>query len=162
MNDFKSLLQRIYDLTQIDLQNKNRDELFACPAEELGEIARELKIEEKVFGNEYKTPDEGSKAEAVDFFIGVSCMYLSWNSVDELDRAYDRYRQKHIVCHDNVFHLLKLASRHIGNCENNIDAGIDAINIFKNRGGTDEEFLEIAFKKLNKWEASQKGLLERK
>ena len=73
--NLQGILDRIRQLTQIDLQHKCGDELLASTAEELGELSRELKIEFKTFGNTYKEPDEGSKAETCDLYICGMCMY---------------------------------------------------------------------------------------
>jgi NTP pyrophosphatase (non-canonical NTP hydrolase) len=158
-------LQRIVDLTKIDCQHKTPDELFACPAEEIGELARELKIEEKVFGNDYKTPDEGSKAEACDLFIGAICMWAAVGTSS--DYIYQELDCKLIAAErnnrdPNVFALLRDAARYLDDCDINCDTAVAAMRIFFDRAGTIEEFVETVNKKLNKWEASQQGLLAKK
>ncbi len=89
-------------LTQIDRSKKTIFELMTSTSEELGELSREILVEEKSFGNNYKSVDEGSKAESVDLTI----------------------------------------------C---------ALAVFFARGGTIDEFVEIANKKLSKWEKNQKA-----
>jgi hypothetical protein len=90
----------VEELTHIDCSKKTIFELMTSTSEELGELSREILIEEKSFGNNYKSVDEGSKAESVDLTI----------------------------------------------C---------ALAIFFARGGTVDEFVEIANKKLSKWEGNQ-------
>ncbi|RDJ35106.1 MAG: hypothetical protein DWQ19_09740 [Crenarchaeota archaeon] len=144
--------ERIQHLINIDKQYKSDGEMLASVYEEFGELARELKIEEKVFGNSHKSPDEGSKGEAVDLFI---CSYI----VDDVREKYgimmtnsfhwdDKYKKA------NVFQLLRSIP-----VELNINAynvGQTAINIFIQRGGAQEEFLSLINKKLDKWESNQK------
>ena len=70
-------IPRIQTLTEIDLQNKSIFELYASLGEEVGELSRELKIEERSFGNTHKAPDEGSKIEAVDVAICALALYFA-------------------------------------------------------------------------------------
>lgn len=73
----KKALQKTKKLTQIDIKNKSIFELTMSAVEELGEFSRELKIEEKTFGNTYKKPDEGTKKEAVDLVISALALYFA-------------------------------------------------------------------------------------
>ena len=70
-------LDRVQQLTIVDLKNKSIFELLGSAIEELGEFARELQIEEAAFGNTYKQPDEGSKAEAADVVICALALFFA-------------------------------------------------------------------------------------
>lgn len=70
-------IRRINKLTRVDLEKKTIFELLASATEEVGEFSRELKIEEKTFGNTYKEPDEGTQWEAVDIAIMGICLFLA-------------------------------------------------------------------------------------
>ena len=72
----ESTIQRIRDLTAIDMSKKTAFEILASAIEELGEFSRELKIEERTFGNTYKKPDEGTQCEAVDSLIMGFCLFF--------------------------------------------------------------------------------------
>ena len=98
--NLEEIFEFVEKLTLIDRSRKTIFELLTSTAEELGELSRELLIEEQSFGNNYKSVDEGSRAEAIDLTI----------------------------------------------C---------ALAIFFARGGTAEQFMEIAYKKLSKWERNQ-------
>jgi hypothetical protein len=167
--NMEQTIQRIYDLTQLDLQNKTFEELFACPAEEIGELARELKIEEKVFGNDYKSPDEGSKAEAVDLFIGATCMYLARGILIKDETVAERLRDSLTTGWlampsqvRSVFEILWDAAKGLSTCHLDTITARAAMEIFFQRMGTADEFIETISKKLDKWEGSQKGLLAKK
>ena len=67
----------IRHLTNIDMAHKSVFELLASTAEELGELARELSIEEASYGNTYKKGDEGTKAEAIDLAICAIAMFYA-------------------------------------------------------------------------------------
>jgi NTP pyrophosphatase (non-canonical NTP hydrolase) len=68
--DFIQLLARIRVLTETDAQHKTSAEIFLSLIEEVGELGREIKIEDKHFGNAHKTPStDTSIGEAVDVFI---------------------------------------------------------------------------------------------
>lgn len=70
-------IQRVSALTRLDLQNKTVFELMTSAVEEIGEFARELKIESGTFGNQHKAPDEGTQAEAVDLCICALALYFA-------------------------------------------------------------------------------------
>jgi len=103
MKDMTAAVQRIKTLALKDLSNKDIFQLFASAAEELGELSRELLIEEKVFGNTYKPGDEGSRTEAVDLAICALAIFYGRNGSDEelttilhhkLDKWESKYNQK--------------------------------------------------------------------
>ncbi len=74
--DIASGVQRVGELAARDLRHKGVFELLASASEELGELSRELLIEESVYGNAYKSGDEGSKAEAIDLAICALAIYF--------------------------------------------------------------------------------------
>lgn len=105
--ELDEMIQHLEKLTDLDIEQRSIHEMLGSATSELGELAEELAIEEKSFGQTYKKSKEGSKAEAVDLAI----------------------------------------------C---------AIAIHYARGGTFEEFIETAKKKLKKWEANQQDGVKKK
>lgn len=75
MITLEEISEKARQLTLIDLQNKSIFALMAKMAEEFGEFARELQIEESVFGNTHKDADEGSVGEAIDMIIMALALY---------------------------------------------------------------------------------------
>src|ERR1041385_1769013 len=79
----QQILDLIESLTATDMKNKSVFELLASLSEELGELSRELKIENKTFGNTYKELDEGSLGESVDMVIASLAMYYACGGKSE-------------------------------------------------------------------------------
>lgn len=76
--DLVDVLERTRQLTERDLEHKSMSEIVLSAAEEFGEFARELKIEEGVFGNSHKDAGEdGSVGEAVDMIIMALALYYA-------------------------------------------------------------------------------------
>lgn len=72
------MLNTIRHLTHKDLEHKSFAELMLSMNEELGELSREVKIEDEVFGNGHKTPGpDGSIGEAVDVVIMALAIYYA-------------------------------------------------------------------------------------
>lgn len=72
IKDFDELIETIdflERLTDTDMEQRSIHELLGSATSELGELAEEIAIEEKSFGQTYKESKEGSKAEAVDLAI---------------------------------------------------------------------------------------------
>jgi hypothetical protein len=99
----KTVLQRIIDLTKIDLEHKSISELFQSVVEELGELARELSIEDGVFGKDKKTPGvDGSQMESVDLAICALAMYFArGGTVDTLEAKMHSKLDKWQLDQDN-------------------------------------------------------------
>lgn len=152
---------RIKRLVKIDQEHKTVPQLYASLFEELGELARELKIEEKVFGNFHKAPGkDGSKGEAVDLFICANIILhtdngtqLPRNIFAEVGNWLWPGRDGWIKDAD-VFKLLGLCGQQL---LNGYSLAQTCIDIFVQRGGSEEEFLTILNNKLDKWEKTQKG-----
>ncbi len=70
-------IQEVERITKIDMEHKSVIDLCLSAIEELGELARELKIENKIFGNTNKTSGEGSQMESVDLLITAIAMYFA-------------------------------------------------------------------------------------
>jgi hypothetical protein len=68
------MFQRIKSITAVDMANKTKLELFLSVIEEYGELAKEIKVEQKVFCNAHKKLDEGSAGESIDLFITAAAM----------------------------------------------------------------------------------------
>jgi len=68
-SDFVETIDFLQQLTDRDIENRNIHEMLGSATAELGELAEEIAIEEKSFGQTYKESKEGSKAEAVDLAI---------------------------------------------------------------------------------------------
>ena len=167
---FEEVIKRINKLTDEDMKQKTPIQLYLSAVEELGELTREIKIEEKVPGNAHKQPDEGSKAEAVDLFICAVCRIRSLEITENLIPKNDNFSFAWQGNHNNVFDLLELCAINLGKsvgCETSyikreaaIDLGQQAINIFLNRDGNSyEEFIKICHRKLDKWEKT-KGIIK--
>lgn len=94
----ESLLETVRRITLRDLENKSVFELLASASEELGELSRELLIEENTFGNRHKKTDEGSQAEAGDLVIAALAMYVARGGtyasfVELMDRKLKKYEE---------------------------------------------------------------------
>jgi hypothetical protein len=146
--------ERIKRLVKIDQEHKTVPQLYASVFEELGELARELKIEEKVFGNFHKKPGkDGSKGEAVDLFICANIILHTDNGSPDVGNWLWPGRDGWIKDVD-VFKLLGMLGRQL---RNGYGLAQTCIDIFVQRGGSQEEFLTILNNKLDKWENTQKG-----
>ena len=173
----RKIVERIRELTLNDMKHKTRTELLASPAEELGELARELKIEFKTYGNGYKVADEGSKAEAVDLFIGAACLYfvdIEAENIPNSDFTYTLSHHavgmftSHIKCvklkefSGDIWKLFQKLCIMLGNCSTPynsrdcLDFSQYALFVFTELGGTYEEFLATITEKLDKWEEKTK------
>lgn len=86
------LLRQIRQLVRYDkAQGKTDFELLSSMMEEVGELSRELKIEEKVQGNTYKQPDEGSIIESEDVIITALAMYFArGGNISELEEIMSK------------------------------------------------------------------------
>lgn len=79
------LLLRIQDITANDMRRKSIQDLFLSAAEELGEVAKEMAIEQRVYGHEDERLGEGVSGESVDLFICALALYFaSGGSVEKL------------------------------------------------------------------------------
>ena len=160
---------RIFDLTFQDLQNKSIDALYASLLEEIGELARELKIEYGVYGNTYKKPDEGVKCEVVDVYICCAAMLYATivgerptrekheNLLPMLNNivfGFARTSLNDISTKEEVFVNLRKMTRsisdfHYFNSTGNSGANY-AMMIYNLTGGTPKEFWDYVSHKLDK------------
>lgn len=161
----KHVNDRILALNAIDKQYKTKYETFASLIEEAGEFATELKIHQKTFGNSHKVSEEGPKAELVDFYICVIC-WIDW----EYEQG-DSYKET-LIEHANECKYKDIVIENIFDYFHNLNCSIIShsfhivfnkiFNIFLNYlNGTKEEFIEIAHRKLDKWESSQKKCMDK-
>lgn len=90
----------IKSLTEIDLEHKSVFELLASMGEEVGEFSRELKIEERTYGNTYKKHgDESSRDEAVNMIVCALSLYFARNgSIGELSIMINKKLDKWARC----------------------------------------------------------------
>lgn len=97
---FHEVLLNIKSLTEIDLEHKSVFELLASMNEEVGEFSRELKIEERTYGNEYKKAgNEDSRDEAVDMVICALSLYFARNgSIEDLGAIINKKLDKWVRC----------------------------------------------------------------
>lgn len=147
--------ERLARLIEIDRCHKTEKQLLASFYEELGELARELKIEEKVFGNFHKAPGkDGVLGEAVDVFI---CVMINMDSdLGKLLAKEQPLWQWDLIPYEDPFDLLNsIAVNMVSN--NPYKAAQNCIDLFIEAQGTPEEFLNILNNKLDKWESTQKG-----
>jgi NTP pyrophosphatase (non-canonical NTP hydrolase) len=79
--DITGLTNVVLETEQVvktDLENKSVTQLFTGLVEEVGELARELNIEDAIFGNHNKTPGkDGSQMEAIDVMLSGLAMYFA-------------------------------------------------------------------------------------
>ena len=102
MNTLEDVSKLARELTLVDLKRKDIFQLFAKMMEEVGEFAQELQIEESVFGNTHKPPDEGSVGEAVDMIIMGLALYHARNKslrattelVSKLERKLNKWKKR--------------------------------------------------------------------
>jgi hypothetical protein len=160
---------RILKITIKDVKYKSTDELLLSLLEELGELATELKIENKVFGNLHKVPDEGSIGESIDLYI--CCMSLFYNGYilnGQLTDEKEVSERLALLKMKDTFNFPTSSSYYIaeiikyinGPARIYIEAAQIAINIFFKATENEELFYEIANKKLNKWENSQSASIK--
>lgn len=77
-------VERTKELTEIDMKHKGIWELFGSAAEELGEVATALNVEEGAFAK-HKKLDESSKMEAVDLAIcGLAIYFARGGTMEDL------------------------------------------------------------------------------
>ena len=81
------LLRKIRQIAIYERNTGKTDfELLSSMMEEVGELSRDLKIEEKIVGNTYKTLEEGSIIESVDVLITALAMYFArGGNISELE-----------------------------------------------------------------------------
>lgn len=161
----KQVNDRILVLNAIDKQYKTAYETFASLIEEAGEFATELKIHQKTFSNSHKVSEEGPKAELVDFYIMCVC-WFDWNN----HLREENYRNGFIQSVNEFMHKTEVIENifdYFHNLIKNVmsycfhSASSKIFNIFLNYlDGTPEEFVEIANRKLDKWELSQQKCME--
>lgn len=71
-------LERLRTITELDMDHKSTAEIMLSLNEEVGELAREIKVEERQFGNAHKTPSkDGSIGEAIDVIIMGFALYYA-------------------------------------------------------------------------------------
>lgn len=171
MND---ILRRIRRLTKLDLEKKTLDELQASTIEEIGELSREIKIEEKVAGNTYKQLDEGSAGEAVDVAICGLCMYFSdlggtKSASESLSKSAIMAELPQIPIFKQLLQLAGysgyisavLAEDRSKLSDNSryskkaLEIARIAMRIYYDQGYSEEEFWTAVSAKLDKWEGSK-------
>jgi hypothetical protein len=99
-NDVFVLLARIQAATLEELKHNTPQDLFLSAGEELGEVAKEMVIEQKVYGHDHKKPDEGVAGESVDLAICALALYYSTGGTTENFIRYahnkmDKWEGKH-------------------------------------------------------------------
>jgi len=138
------------------MEHKTKSELFLSVAEEFGELAKEIKVEQEVFCNAHKTLDEGSKGESVDVFITASAMLFAVDPDFDMDtELFGRFTPESY----GTIGLLNEMSHYLADMTVNVYSCINVIvlDIFIYRI-TDEEcvdFIDYVNKKLDKWERNQ-------
>lgn len=145
--EFKNMIEKIKKLTENDLKNKSKDELLLSLIEEFGEVSREILIQEKIYGNTYKKPDEGPKGEAVDLFICATAMHFSENN--DFNINFSRKLNNYNKVTDIMVQITRFLTPEMYSYD--IVAFL-AYHIFEYYNGTFDEFVAYANKKLNKWE----------
>lgn len=157
----KELFEKIRELTIIDLKHKTKNELFLSLIEEYGELAREIMIAEKVYGNTYKKPDEdGVLGESVDAFICSMAMHFANKNIE-----LEEHELKKIFIITDVFYDMILSEDGPTFLMNQIPKSLynkyyfDAAKSFysiyyyysDNKEIAEQEFVSYCNKKLDKW-----------
>ena len=98
-NELMATAHRVRDLTLLDLDKKSINQLFLKAVEELGEFAEALQIEEKVYGNTYKQPKEGTLGEAADLAIMGMCLFYARGGnhaelIDIMNQKLNKWEKK--------------------------------------------------------------------
>jgi len=167
---FQPIIERIESLTDDDLQRKTPLQLALSSIEELGEVAREVKIVEKVPGNAHKKLDEGVACEAADLFICAICISRLPDTEGDDIRKTPSDACLSLFPHDtepqlSIFELLGEAAIYLGetfNCKHHyatkqsyaLRLAQTAIDMFL-RYETIDKFAQICHSKLDKWEKTK-------
>lgn len=143
----RELYQYCKKITDEHLQVQPVDMLFCSTVEELGEVARAIKIENDGVGTKSKILDESARHECVDLFI---CGVAIWLSIDKgNDRAVFQRDDD-----ADIFDLMANAAYAIGLMRSGrfgyILSSI-AYKMFFVLDGTQEELEETMKAKLDKW-----------
>lgn len=153
------IISTIAKATKLDLKYKTPLELWMSAAEEYGELAREIKIEFQVFGNEHKQKDEGILGESIDVFITALCLYCT-NDPDGLTLLHI---SKHLFAQNekNIFITFREMGKSLYDAYYDRKAALElaknAAGIYFDVGGTEEEFINYCKKKLEKWIKNQEN-----
>jgi NTP pyrophosphatase (non-canonical NTP hydrolase) len=76
MTTIEQVVERIGEFVRMDLLQKSISDMMLSAIEELGEFAREVKIEDGVPGNAHKQiGEDGSIGEAIDLIIMAFALY---------------------------------------------------------------------------------------
>jgi hypothetical protein len=170
---------RILELTKIDWRFKTKNQVLVSLIEEMGELAKELKVETRIFGNDHKKLDEGSKGESADVYI--CCMSLFFyelfeikltkgieydkcTEIDDLIEEFDEKIKEHNQLigseeRDEIKCLCDLLFLEKKDKMSYLIASQLALNIFFESEKRYEEFYKTCNLKLDKWEKSQKRSL---
>ena len=149
----KDIIDRIHKLT---IQSgKSPGKMFASILEELGELARAIKIEEGVLGNKNKKLDEPSYSECVDLFICIVSYHITNNGNTDEIRPYDNNHMTNVCGPEVKFLLLKQFSGSLVNWGVTLQLH-DCYRLYHACGGTAENFVAICDSKLDKWESQIK------
>lgn len=93
----RSMLERLCAIQMVDAKHKTSSDCMMSLNEEVGELAREIKIEDEHFGNTHKAPSpDGSVGEAIDVVIMGLAMY---------------YTRHNLQYHNNIAATEELADR---------------------------------------------------
>lgn len=172
MTDLQKLNNRILEITIKDINYKTTDQLLMSLFEEIGELATEIKIENKVFGNAHKITEEGTIGESIDVYICCMSLFYTGYILDgkiakeheeEVNERLALLKMKdtyNYVGVSNSYYLPQILRYINGPFRIYIEAAQCAINIFFKGENKEKDFYLIANKKLDKWEKSQNASIE--
>ncbi len=149
----RELLEYCKRVTDEHLETQPFGMLYVSTVEELGEVARAIKIENRGVGTSCKVLDESAKEECVDLFI---CGVAIWLSVDkgDINREFKLDRGAGWRA-TPIYEFLSEATLKVAFAYENRDRGFEiadvAYHMFSILGGTQEELKTIMQAKLDKW-----------
>ena len=162
----KELLEYCRDITRAHLETHSIEMLYYSTVEELGEIARALKIENKAAGTANKELDEDSKSECVDLYICAAALWVA-SGISDMTLLLPENHRYHQVHDDtrkylsalSIPHLVKDAAQSIGrmdplsrnNEHDSLKLAEATYPLFLVLGGTQDEFEATMKAKLDKW-----------
>lgn len=151
----QEIIDKIRQLTKLaEEKGKGIDGIYLSCLEELGELARAIKIEDKIPGNAHKSLDEPSYSEAIDLFICIASLEITKDPEVQFIHSYDDSILFHLAEQRELDYLMKKVTKILSYdiISYPSERVTYPICIYYKRGGKLTEFKTIALAKLDKWE----------
>jgi len=165
--ELKVMLERVRVLSKNEMKYLTKSQVLLMVIEEFGELATEIKIEQKMFGAGHKQVKEGSAGESVDLFITAAAVLFAVepNLNLETSNCWD-----YEVNTYEPFALMGEVTEHLPNMTTSTYSccAVMLLAMFlfcSTKGNEPESFIEFASyvnKKLDKWTANQNAELATK